>query len=138
MSYKFGERSKEIRNTLHPKLQSIVDEVLKIMNISLISGHRDKLEQNVLYKEGRSKLKYPKSRHNSNPSEAVDVMLWNKEKPHIRWNDVSQMQLVAGVFIATAYKLGIKIRSGADWNSNYITDESFYDGGHFELDKSEV
>jgi peptidoglycan L-alanyl-D-glutamate endopeptidase CwlK len=135
---KWGKRSLEIRETIHPKLQLIVDKVLEKIDITLISGHRDKLEQNILFKEGKSKLKYPMSKHNSNPSTAVDLAKWNKTKPRIRWEDRGQALFIAGYVQAVADQLGIKIRLGADWNGDQIFDESFFDPWHIELDKSEV
>jgi hypothetical protein len=128
----------EVLDTCHPKIQIIMKEVIKGLNISAISGHRGELEQNVLFHEKRSKLRYPLSKHNSKPSTAIDIMLWNKSEPHIRWNDSMQMNFVAGYVTAVARRLGIKLRCGADWNGNHIDDESFYDGAHYELDKSEL
>ena len=135
---KWGNRSKEIRESLHPKLQLLMDEVLKVHDITLISGHRGEMEQNILKKNKKSKLAYPDSRHNSLPSEAVDFAKWNKTKPRIRWEDRMQTQYMAGYVQATADRLGIKIRLGADWNGDLIFDEKFYDPFHVELNKSEV
>jgi len=134
---KFGTQSKDKLETCHIKIQAIMNEVIRHIDISVIFGKRGKLEQNVLVKEGRSKLKYPLSLHNSEPSRAIDIMLWNKVKPRFRWNDIKQMQFVAGYVRATADSMGIKLRCGCDWNSDMVNDESFYDGSHFELHKRE-
>ena len=130
---KFGRRSREKLETLHPDLQKILNEVIKHLDISIISGHRGAIEQDTLYERGFSKVQFPNSKHNTNPSQAVDVMLWNKEKPHYRWEDREQMIFVSGYIKAVANEMGIKIRMGCDWNGDKIFNESFFDGGHVEL-----
>ncbi len=130
---KFGNSSQKRLATCHPKLQEIMNEVIRYVDITIISGHRGEVEQNALVDEGYSKLKFPKSKHNSVPSNAIDVMLWNKDAPHIRWKDEKQMQFVCGYIKAAADRLGIKIRQGADWNGDMKFDESFYDAPHVEI-----
>ena len=53
-----------------------MNEVIKIIDITIICGHRDQVEQDKAFSEGKSKFKWPKSKHNSNPSKAVDVSLY--------------------------------------------------------------
>jgi peptidoglycan L-alanyl-D-glutamate endopeptidase CwlK len=103
------------------------------MDVKIVCGHRNERVQNSLYYQGYSKVMYPNSRHNSNPSRAVDLA------PHpINWKDRDQFIFMAGLFMAIAHMLGIGVKWGGDWNQNNKTsDESFQDLGHFELLGSE-
>jgi peptidoglycan L-alanyl-D-glutamate endopeptidase CwlK len=130
---KFSNRSREKLETCDPRLQELMNEVIKYLDISIIDGQRSASQQDLLYEKGYSKVQFPNSKHNSSPSMAVDVMLWNKEKPHLRWDDKVQMAYVAGFIKGIAEALGIKIRQGADWNGDVIFNESFFDGPHVEL-----
>jgi hypothetical protein len=130
---KFGNRSKTKLDTLDSRLQDILNEVIKTLDIIIVSGMRNAMEQDELYEKGYSKLKFPNSLHNTNPSRAVDVMIWNKDKPHIRWDDKNQTVYMMGYIQSIADRLGIKIRKGGDWNSDMIFNESFFDGAHLEL-----
>jgi hypothetical protein len=110
-----------------------MNEAIKYINLSIITGERGCIEQDTLYENGFSKVQFPNSKHNSSPSMAVDVVLWNRSKPHIRWQDKNQMSFVAGYIKAIADSKGIKIRCGWDFNNNLITDDDFFDGAHFEI-----
>jgi peptidoglycan L-alanyl-D-glutamate endopeptidase CwlK len=129
----FSQRSKEKLETCDKRLQDICNRVIKELDISIISGHRGAVEQDTLYEQGFSKVQFPGSKHNQSPSIAVDVMLWNKEKPHIRWDDREQMSLVAGYMMSIASTMDIKLTWGGDWNGDNDTTNNWYDGGHFEI-----
>ena len=70
---RFGKRSKERLATCDTRLQEVFNEVIKYVDCSILEGHRDKERQNQLHVEGKTKVKYPNGRHNSSPSNAVDV-----------------------------------------------------------------
>ena len=92
-------------------------------------GHRNQEDQEEMYEQGRSQLRYPKSKHNSLPSKAVDVAPYP-----IDWNDRERFTLFAGFVLGTAETMGVKLRWGGDWNRNWETaDNSFDDLVHFEL-----
>ena len=99
---KFSKRSLSKLATCDKRLQDIMNEVIKYVDISIISGERTSLEQDLLYERGFSKVKFPYSKHNHSPSLAVDVAIWNKSKPHIRWYDREQIIYLAGFIIAIA------------------------------------
>lgn len=102
------------------------------MDITVVQGHRGKKEQNEAYQAGKSKLKYPGSKHNSDPSRAVDIAPWVGGQ--IPWKNEKYFYFMGGIVTAVAKDLGIKIRWGADWNSNgNFDDQSFDDLVHFEL-----
>ena len=111
------------------QLQRLFKEVVKTYDCSVICGHRTKEKQNEAFKSNRSKLRYPKSKHNRFPSKAVDVIPYP-----VDWNDVGAHYLFAGYVLRVAYEMNIKIRYGGDWDSDKKTeDQTFNDLPHFEL-----
>jgi peptidoglycan L-alanyl-D-glutamate endopeptidase CwlK len=131
--YKWGPRSIKHLVTLDERLQKVLNEVIKYVDCSIIEGHRSGERQNKLFEEGRTKVKYPYGRHNSNPSRAVDVVPYP-----IDWDDRERFHLFAGFVIGIAQSMGIKLRWGGDWNMNFeVDDNKFDDFPHFELIKGE-
>lgn len=134
MAYKFGTRSREKLDTCCKELQDIMNEAIKYFDITILEGHRGKDLQNLYYEQGKSKLKYPQSKHNTYPSKAVDIAPWFSEKPHIRWNNREQFVYMAGIIKGIASNMGYKIRWGGDWDSdNDLQDQTFFDLPHFEI-----
>lgn len=130
----YSAKSKAKLMTCHPDLQRIFNEVIKYRDCTIIFGHRGEEEQNEFCRKGMSQLQYPHSKHNARPSLAVDVMPYFECEPHIRWDDSFSNYNFIGYVQAIADQMGIKIRSGADWNSNLdFMDQTFIDAGHFEL-----
>lgn len=134
---KWSTSSKEQYVTIHKDLQVLADVVLQIHDCSLLCGHRGKKPQNEAFYTGRSELKYPESKHNSNPSMAMDLAPYVKGQSY--W-DREQVLFFAGMVIATAHMLYAdgnmkhKIRFGGDWDSdNNFKEHKFFDGVHFEL-----
>ena len=126
---KFGKKSKEQLSTCRKELQEVFNEVIKTVDCSVLEGHRSKDRQNALYKEGKTKVTYPKGRHNSSPSRAVDVCPYP-----IDWFDRERFHLFAGFVLGIAKSMGINLRWGGDWNSNWqVDDNKFDDFPHFEL-----
>ena len=129
--YKFGRKSRERLATCDKKLQKVFKEVIKYVDCSVLEGHRNKERQNKLFKEGKTKVKYPVGRHNSNPSNAVDVTPYP-----VDWNDRERQTLFAGFVLGVARGMDIKLRWGGDWNMNFkVKDNRFDDFPHFELRK---
>jgi len=122
MPYKFGKSSKRRLATLHPDLQVVLNIVIQYYNFSIICGHRNKANQNKAYKDNKSTKKWPDSRHNSLPSEAVDLAPWP-----IDWEDIQEFHFLAGLIIAVGEVYGIKIR----WGGRFEDLKGDY--GHFEL-----
>lgn len=118
--YKFGKRSKRNLATCHPDLQEIMNELIKVMDVSILCGYRGKKEQNEAYDKGNSKLQYPKSKHNKKPSMAVDVSPYP-----IDWEDIMGFERMCGIVEGIAHMKNIKIRLGRDF--------SFRDMPHLEL-----
>lgn len=127
----FGKSSQENLKQSHTDLQRLFNEVIKYYDCTVICGHRDKESQNKAVLEGKSKLKYPQSKHNSMPSMAVDVVPYP-----IDWNNLKRFYHFGGFVLGLAAQMGINIRWGGDWDKDYdITDEKFIDLPHFELVK---
>ena len=133
--YKFGKSSEDRLESVHPDLVKVCRRMLGygILDATVVQGRRSQEDQDRAFREGKSKLKYPQSRHNSNPSEAVDIAPFINGK--VSWN--SQHCLVlAGLMLAAASELGIKVRWGGNWDCDGepVTDQTFNDLVHFELD----
>ena len=127
--YKFGRSSKARLDTCHPKIVEILEETIQIVDFTVLCGHRGEDEQNAAYHEGRSKLKFPQSKHNQSPSIACDVAPYP-----IDWNNIERFAQLGGIIKGIAHSKGIKVRCGFDWDCDGdITDHSFMDWPHFEL-----
>jgi len=126
---KFGVISKKRLETCDDRLQKICNDVIKLYDFTVLEGHRDEREQNDLFAQGRSKVEWPNSKHNSNPSKAVDLAPWP-----IDWNNRERFFLLAGLMAATAESHGVKIRWGGAWKGLGNTkDQTFWDLPHFEI-----
>ena len=127
--YKWGPRSLRQMENIDPRLRKVLDEVIKHVDCSVIEGHRSEERQNKLFKEGRTKVRFPNGRHNSYPSRAVDVVPYP-----IDWDDRERFHLFAGFVIGIAKSMEINLRWGGDWNMNFeVDDNNFDDFPHFEL-----
>jgi len=125
----FGKKSKERLNTCDSNLQKVFNEVIKHVDCSVLEGHREKDRQNKLFKEGKTKVKYPDGRHNRQPSSAVDVTPYP-----VDWKDRERQTLFAGFVIGVASQMGINLRWGGDWDQDFqVVDNRFDDFPHFEL-----
>lgn len=131
---KFGTRSKKHLATCHPSLQKLFETVVVYFDCSVLCGYRGKEEQDEAYRQGRSTKKYPLSRHNKQPSKAVDVVPYP-----IDWNDKERFYFFAGFVKGIATLMGIDIRWGGDWDSDTeVHDQTFFDLPHFELKERDV
>ncbi len=133
---KFGNKSKLQLATCSNPLQIILLEAIKVMDFSVLCGHRDEQTQNEAFKNGNSKVQWPQSKHNRYPSRAVDIVPWpipdnwGKNNP----KELAKFYYLAGIINAIAFKNDIKIRWGGDWNGdNNFKDQTFDDLVHFEL-----
>ena len=126
----FGKRSKKNLTTCDDRLQRIFNEVIKHVDCSVIEGHRSEDRQNKLFKEGKTKVKFPNGRHNANPSLAADVVPYP-----IDWEDRERMTLFAGFVKGIAKGMyNIDLRWGGDWDNDWeVKDNRFDDFPHFEL-----
>ena len=125
----FSTRSKSNLNQAQPDLQRLFNEVIKHYDCTVICGHRSQEDQDKAVAEGKSKVRYPYSKHNSLPARAVDVVPYP-----IDWDDREGFYAFGGFVKGVASQKGIKIRWGGDWDSdNDLHDQKFIDLPHFEL-----
>lgn len=137
---KFSQASQYQLSTCHPDLSRLMYAALLRHDCTVIQGHRPEEEQERLYMSGASKVLHGK--HNVMPSEAVDAapfiqgrgIPWPQVGSKTYASDLAQFYYFAGIVMATAAELGIKIRWGGDWDrDNDLADQSFNDLVHFEL-----
>lgn len=132
-------RSLKRLETCDPRLQRVIHTASEIMDMSVLCGVRNRVDQDKAFEEGKSKLRWPESKHNLRPgkfhSTAVDVIPYFLEgKEHYDWRDLLAFARLAGVIMAVAHTMGIKLRWGGDWDMDGRSrDERFHDLPHFEL-----
>ena len=128
--YKFSQSSVDKLNTCHPDIKLICGVLIQIMDVTIIEGVRTPERQAQLVAKGLSKTL--DSKHLVQPdglSHAVDVAPFP-----IDWNDRERFVHMQGMIKAIAHMLGIKIRSGLDWDmDNDLKEHKFSDSPHFEL-----
>ena len=119
---KFSPRSQAALDSAHPDVQRLFQAVLAAgHDCTILVGHRGQEEQDECCRRGVSKTPWPTSKHNSMPSNAVDVMPYP-----IDWDDGKRLDAFALIVFATAAKLGIGVR----WGGNF---KSLIDKPHWEL-----
>lgn len=87
--------------------------------MTVICGHRNEADQAEAVHIGTSDLLWPESRHNAEPSLAVDVVPyiaglgipWNEDYDPAPWH------MLAGAVQCKARELGIEIEWGGYWTS---------------------
>lgn len=126
----YSSTSQTRLDTCDLRLQRIFTEALQIMDHSILCGYRDEKEQLALYLEKKTKVRM--GQHNRKPSLAVDAVPypispdWNK--------DLEKICVFAGIVLAIAYKRGVKMRWGRDWDGDMdLNEETFLDYTHFEI-----
>lgn len=128
----FGKRSRENLAGCDEQFQRLFNKVIETYDCSILCGRRDKEAQDAAFHSGSSKVEWPNSKHNviePDLSKAVDVMPWP-----INWTDSKRMYHFVGYVLATATAMGIKVRSGSDWDGDLnFKDQNFHDVPHWEL-----
>jgi|TARA_R100000458_G_scaffold37369_1_gene34815 hypothetical protein len=122
---RFGKRSKQRLKGVDAKLVNVLNELVKIMDVTIIEGLRSQERQNELVAKGASKTKY--SKHIQ--GKAVDVAPYP-----IDWKDRDRFHYMGGMVRGIGQQLGVNIRWGGDWDSDGETkDNSFDDLVHVEI-----
>ena len=125
----FGTKSKIALNTLAPELQEILNEAIKHTDFSIIWGHRDMEAQNRAFMDGKSQKRWPASKHNAWPSNAVDIVPY----PGGYRASVTEFYEMATYIYQAASKEHIPIRWGGHWKNYTGKGELDRDWSHFEL-----
>lgn len=119
---RFSAHSRQQLETCHRDLQLLFNEVIKYFDCRIEEGHRDEESQNAAADAGFSQLRWPHSRHNKLPSEAVDVTPWPE-----RWKASDEkFRCMAHVIENVARMMGIRLTWGGRWLH-------FRDRPHWEL-----
>lgn len=134
--FRFGKASEDRLLSVRPELAAVCRRALgyNVLDITVVQGKRSKEEQDKAFRIGASKLKYPESKHNTEPlSSAVDVAAFVNGK--VSWNH-QHCLVLAGLMLAAASELNVKVRWGGNWDRDGepCTDQTFDDLVHFELD----
>ena len=125
----FSVNSSARLNTCHIDLQRLFNRVVRDFDCTILEGHRGEIDQNEYVRAGKSKLPYPHSKHNFEPSFAVDVAPYP-----IDWSDHERFYFFAGFVKGIAASMNISIRWGGDWDSDtQVKDQTFMDLQHFEI-----
>ena len=125
LMYKFGRKSKERLKGVDHRLIKVLDELIKIMDVTVIEGLRSEERQKELLEKGATKVKY--SRHME--GKAVDLAPYP-----IDWENRDGFHYMGGMIRGIAHQLGLKIRWGGDWDSDGdVKDNGFDDLVHIEI-----
>ena len=85
-----------------------------------------------------SRGQWPDSKHNTDPSIAVDIGPYIKDLPgHIPWSNKMIWKSLYSLMMEVSDDLDIPLRSGIDWNGDGVfvdidPTESFWDAPHYE------
>jgi len=139
---KFSRSSRDKLATCEHDLQTLMNEVIKEYDISVIYGHRPIDVQNELYKKGRKLIPGEPgdiradylivdrervvtyrgfdspSNHNYDPSRAIDVVPYPS-----KWTDINKLYEMAGYIKAVYHrlfregKIKNKLTFGSDWHN---------------------
>jgi len=123
--YKFGKRSRERLKGVDARLVNVLNELIKIMDVTIIEGLRSKERQEQLLAQGKTKTKY--SKHIE--GKAVDLAPYP-----INWEDREMFHYMGGMLRGLGKAMGVNIRWGGDWDSDGdINDNRFDDLVHVEI-----
>ena len=123
--YKFGKRSRERLKGVDSRLVNVLNELIKIMDVTIIEGLRSKERQEQLLAQGKTKTKY--SKHIE--GKAVDLAPYP-----IDWEDREMFHYMGGMLRGLGKAMGVNIRWGGDWDSDGdINDNKFDDLVHVEI-----
>ena len=127
----FGPTSLKHLALLHPDLQRLLKEAIQYFDFSIVCSFRGEVEQNKAYAKGTSTKKFPNSKHNRVPSDAVDLVPYRNG---LRWEDDKAFYFLAGLLLGLSNKLNIHLRWGGDWDMDHdFHDNTLLDLPHFEL-----
>jgi peptidoglycan L-alanyl-D-glutamate endopeptidase CwlK len=132
----YSKKSADRLFTCDQQIQTLFNAVIIHRDCSILEGHRGQIDQDNFFALGKSKVKWPKGKHNKRPSEAIDATPYpippNWGADH--WKDMVIFYEFAAIVRYEAKRLGIKIRWGGDWDGDGdYKDQTFDDLVHFEL-----
>lgn len=135
--YAWGQSSRTFLSQCAPELQVLWNRVIARadlpFDLKVTCGYRGEAEQNKVYAEKKSRLRFPLSKHNKSPSLGVDVSpfvsgqvkydwpLYNQLAPIVKdeWSKMTEEAKERGQTLP-------KLVWGGDW-------AKFPDGPHWQL-----
>jgi len=127
--YKFGKRSRARLKGVDSRLVNVLNELIKVMDVTIIEGVRSAKTQNKYFKDGKSKLDGINKKSNHQLGKAVDLAPYP-----INWKESNRFYYMGGMIRGIAKQLNLKIRWGGDWDSDGETkDQTFIDLVHIEI-----
>lgn len=132
MAY-YSQESIRRLNQAHHLIGKVAERVIQVVDVKIGETLRGREKQQRYYREGKSKLQYPDSKHNQRPAEAAHFLpypeLWDASTE--RW------YYVGGVVVGIASVVlpdDVGWRWGGDWDGDDIFgDQQFDDLAHHEL-----
>ena len=134
--YAWGQTSLVRVGTCHPLIVTLFSRAIKRADLphdmTVVYGHRGKAEQDALVAKGASRLRWPKSKHNTVPSQAVDVVPYVNGRPDpATWANFHAIAPVIkaewAVMVAEGIvPTGVTLEWGGDWRN-------FPDGAHWQV-----
>lgn len=125
--FKLSKRSKRHLEDVNPILVEVVLRALEIskvdFGIPVSGGYRTAVQQNALFKAGKSQIDGYNRSSKHQFGDAIDVFAYVDGKA--TWDEDS-LTHVATAMLAAASELGVKLRWGGHWRS-------FVDMPHFEV-----
>jgi len=125
----FSALSEQRLASCDPRLQAILKEAIRHVDFTIMCGFRGPDEQEDAYRTGRSKVRWPNSKHNRKPSVAVDLAPYP-----VDWTDTARFARLAGYIERIAHEQGVKLRWGGDFDMDGRTaGEKLVDMPHLEI-----
>ena len=127
--YKFGKKSKQRLKGVDAKLVNVLNELIKVMDVTIIEGVRSKEKQQEYFKNGKSKIDGVTKKGMHQLGKAVDLAPYP-----VDWKNTKRFYYMGGMLRGIAKQLNIKVRWGGDWDSDgKIKDQTFNDLVHIEI-----
>jgi peptidoglycan L-alanyl-D-glutamate endopeptidase CwlK len=134
MTYRYGKSSTRRLQSCDPDLILLFNQALADpacpSDITILEGHRGEERQYQMVAEGKSQLRWPKSRHNSFPSMAVDAAPYVGGA--ISWSWPHYYPLADHIKATWArLKAEGKVHGELEWGGDW----SFKDGPHWQINR---
>ena len=138
--FNLGEKSLGKLKGVHPDMVKVVKRAIQIteQDFMVLEGVRTPERQKELFAQGRTKpgpkvtwtLTSNHFKQKDGYGHAVDLVPFP-----VDWDDLKKFDAMSKAMFAAAKELGIKIRWGADWDSDgKPREKGESDSPHFELD----
>ena len=126
---RFGKRSKERLKGVDVKLVNVLNELIKIMDVTIIEGVRSEAKQKEYFAKGKSKIDGVTKLGQHQKGKAVDLAPYP-----IDWNDRDRFYYMGGMLRGIAQQLKVDVRYGGDWDGDgQVYDNDFDDLVHIEV-----